>query len=222
MAERGRPSVTLACTSMSRIMVNSGPLAGRRVAVDREMVIGREQADLTIDDPELSRRHAVLRPLADGLEVEDLRSTNGTFVDGRRIDGPTRVGLGAHIQLGSTELEVEGVTVTQETRLGPQAPDLQRTRIGSALPAVGPRTLAAAADSSTPPPERSAASAGSAVPPALPSSPPARTAPAPGAFSPPVRRRRRGLASRSWIPVVLSFGTVMLTAAGLVAYFAAR
>jgi hypothetical protein len=37
-----------------------------------------------------------------------------------------------------------------------------------------------------------------------------------------VRRRRRGLASRSWIPVALSFGTVVLTAIALVAYFATR
>jgi hypothetical protein len=43
-----------------------------------------------------------------------------------------------------------------------------------------------------------------------------------GEFHPPTRRRGRGLASRSWVPVVLSFGTVVLTAVALVIYFAAR
>jgi hypothetical protein len=43
-----------------------------------------------------------------------------------------------------------------------------------------------------------------------------------GSFSPPKRRRSSGLASRSWVPVVLSFGTVVLVAIALVIYFAAR
>jgi hypothetical protein len=43
-----------------------------------------------------------------------------------------------------------------------------------------------------------------------------------GDFQPPVRRRRRGLASRSWVPVALSFGTVIVVAIALVVYFAAR
>jgi hypothetical protein len=43
-----------------------------------------------------------------------------------------------------------------------------------------------------------------------------------GEFRPPRERHDRGLASRSWVPVFASFGTAILTAAGLVVYFGTR
>jgi uncharacterized membrane protein YdfJ with MMPL/SSD domain len=92
---------------MPTLKVTSGPLSGRAFAVDRELVVGREGADLTIDDPELSRRHAVVRPVDGGIEIEDLGSTNGTFVNGSRVDGKRTVPAGGSIQLGSSELSVE-------------------------------------------------------------------------------------------------------------------
>jgi RND superfamily putative drug exporter len=87
--------------------VTSGPAAGKSFTLEREVVIGREGVDLTIDDPELSRRHAALRPVDGGIEVEDLGSTNGTFVAGRRIDGPTTLTSNGTISLGTTEISVE-------------------------------------------------------------------------------------------------------------------
>ena len=57
---------------MARLRVVSGPAAGRTVDVDEEVVIGREDSDLDIDDLELSRRHAVVRRFANRLQVEDL------------------------------------------------------------------------------------------------------------------------------------------------------
>ena len=92
---------------MSVLVIREGPLAGRRVELDGELVIGRENADLTIDDEELSRRHAVLRAVELGVEIEDLGSRNGTFVNGRRIDAVTRLGGGDSIKLGRTVLELE-------------------------------------------------------------------------------------------------------------------
>ena len=73
------------------LVVTKGPLAGQRLELDGELVIGREGAPVTIEDSELSRRHAAVRPVMGGFEVEDLGSLNGTFVNGNRINVPTRV-----------------------------------------------------------------------------------------------------------------------------------
>ena len=71
------------------------------------MTIGREEADISIEDPEISRRHAEVRPAGDGIEVEDLGSTNGTFVNGSKIDSPTALSGGDTVRVGQAEIQVE-------------------------------------------------------------------------------------------------------------------
>ncbi len=173
--------------------------------VDEELVIGREDTDLAIDDDEMSSRHAVVRRHANRLQVEDLGSTNGTFVDGTRIAEPTLLGGGAEIKVGTTVLVVEGVLPVSDSS-GEIAVPRNVTRVSAAIP-------------------------GGAAPPAPPSAAPvtAIAAPAPalaapsgpvGEFRPPERQKvQRGLASRSWVPVALSFGTVIIVAIALVIYF---
>ena len=89
------------------LVFSEGPLAGQRVEVDAELVLGREDASLTIDDEEISRRHAVIRPTDGGVEIEDLGSTNGTYVNAVRIEGPTRLAGGDTVKLGRSVLQVE-------------------------------------------------------------------------------------------------------------------
>ena len=93
------------------LVVMQGPLAGRKFELDRELVIGREGDAVTIDDSELSRRHAVVRPVEGGFEVDDLGSLNGTFVNGKRIAGATRLVGGDSIKIGRTVLEIEAEAV---------------------------------------------------------------------------------------------------------------
>ena len=64
---------------MATLVVTSGPAAGQRLEITGEIVIGRE-GDLDVKDEEVSRRHAAIRPGAQGIEIEDLGSTNGTVV----------------------------------------------------------------------------------------------------------------------------------------------
>jgi pSer/pThr/pTyr-binding forkhead associated (FHA) protein len=192
----------------------SGPLAGQTIDVETEVVIGREDTDLTIDDVELSRRHAVVRRHASRLQVEDLGSTNGTYVDGTRIEEPTILGGGAEIQLGTTKLVVEGVLPAGREDAGPETPvsrASEPTRASIEIPPEMQKQPAGAA----------AAAAAAPAPPTAVSQPKPAQPLAP--FTPPQKRSpQRGLASRSWVPVVLSYGSVILTAIGLVLYFALR
>jgi FtsP/CotA-like multicopper oxidase with cupredoxin domain/pSer/pThr/pTyr-binding forkhead associated (FHA) protein len=93
-----------------------GPGAGEVHDVDRELVIGREGADIIVLDAEVSRRHAIVRPVAAGVELEDLGSSNGTFIDGRRIEGAVTLSETTIVRLGGSELTVE-VDVPQPTRV---------------------------------------------------------------------------------------------------------
>ncbi len=200
---------------MARLRVVSGPAAGRTVDVDEEVVIGREDSDLDIDDLELSRRHAVVRRFANRLQVEDLGSTNGTFVDGNRIAEPTLLGGGAEIKIGTTVLVVEGVLPVGTSELGDAQPR-NVTRVSPTLPAESAAAAApAAAAASSPPAPPAAAPAPAATGTPLGAAPTQALAP----FHPPRVNRQRGLASRSWLPVALSFGTVIIVAIALVIYF---
>jgi hypothetical protein len=190
----------------------SGPLAGQTFDVENEVVIGREDTDLTIDDVELSRRHAVVRRHASRLQVEDLGSTNGTYVDGTRIEEPTILGGGAEIRLGVTKLVVEGVLPAGREGGEPDTPVSRASEPTRASIEIPPEMRK----------QPAAAAAASSHAPATAVSPPKR-AEALAPFNPPEKRSpQRGLASRSWVPVVLSYGTVILTAIALVLYFALR
>jgi hypothetical protein len=73
-------------------------------------VIGRSrECDIVLSDPNVSRRHAELRPSGGGWELIDLGSTNGTRVNHRRVDGRQRLVTGDVLELGTAEgvFEVE-------------------------------------------------------------------------------------------------------------------
>jgi pSer/pThr/pTyr-binding forkhead associated (FHA) protein len=194
---------------MARLRVVSGPLAGQSFELKNEVVIGRQDTDVAIDDEELSQRHAVVRRHANRLQVEDLGSSNGTFVDGARISEPTLLGGGAEIRVGATVLVVEGVLP-----MGSQK---------SEAPVAGAETGSGGSPDSIAPDLARQATRVHTVPTAPP--PPAAAAsPAPqapvGEFRPPQRAYTRGLATRSWVPVALSFGTAIIVAIVLLIYFA--
>jgi two-component system, cell cycle response regulator len=74
------------------------PLAG-------PVVIGRDtRADVALDDQGISRRHCRVGPNHGAYEIEDLGSTNGVYVDDRRVVGPAGLSDGARIRLGNTLL----------------------------------------------------------------------------------------------------------------------
>src|SRR5919204_1658957 len=91
-----------------RLEIVEGAQAGGELEVIDAAVIGRSstQADLILDDLEASRRHASLTPEEEALTVEDLGSTNGTYVNGVAISGPRALVDGDRLRIGKTVLKV--------------------------------------------------------------------------------------------------------------------
>ena len=105
-ALRGDRTVLSERRPEARIVVNNGPLTGESHAVLTEMVIGRHDADLVLDDAQVSRHHARLRWVRGDLQLDDLRSTNGTRVNGVQIDGSRTLQDGDLITVGPFAIEV--------------------------------------------------------------------------------------------------------------------
>ena len=94
------------------VAILDGAEGGRRVQIAGHLTVGRgEDAGLLIDDPEISRAHAVLVSTAEGLEIEDLGSLNGTWVNGERITSAMPLAPGDLIKVGTTRVEVLSVSV---------------------------------------------------------------------------------------------------------------
>jgi DNA-binding winged helix-turn-helix (wHTH) protein len=74
---------------------------------DGEHIAGRDsECSLVIDATTVSRRHARITVVSGTATIEDLGSTNGTHVDGKRISAPTRLAPGSELALGSEVLRV--------------------------------------------------------------------------------------------------------------------
>ena len=93
--------------SAELVVVRSDTLSGRRYAVSSPTVLGRsDDADIVIDDAYASEFHLRVGVQDGDLVVHDLGSTNGTYVNGRRVTVPTSLAKGDALQIGKTILEV--------------------------------------------------------------------------------------------------------------------
>ncbi|HEX5985788.1 MAG TPA: FHA domain-containing protein, partial [Nocardioides sp.] len=74
---------------------------------DAPLLIGRgSDAAIRLDDDYVSTRHARIAASDDQWFVEDLGSTNGTYIGSQRISQPTTLQLGSQIRIGKTTLEL--------------------------------------------------------------------------------------------------------------------
>lgn len=91
--------------------VIEGPDAGKQILIDRPIVIGRDaQSDFVLADGEVSGQHARITPSPDGTAtVEDLESTNGTFVNQNELEGPAHLEAGDELLLGVSVLQLRTV-----------------------------------------------------------------------------------------------------------------
>jgi S1-C subfamily serine protease/pSer/pThr/pTyr-binding forkhead associated (FHA) protein len=194
--------------SAIRLTIVEGSDVGRELAVDRELIAGRAaSADIVLADARVSSRHLSLRPSGDGVEVNDLGSTNGTFINEQRISAPQVLHAGDQLRVGGT---VFSLVAAPAAAAGPPAAPVppapvQPVAPASAQPApiqpvtpvppAGPSPAAPqwpapapSADQASPaptgigwPPRK-----GDPVPPAGQNGPPAapESPPAPGPFTP--------------------------------------
>ena len=122
-----------------RLIMQRGPTPGKTFELVKDVVtLGRDVSnDIVINDAEVSRHHVRLTRQMGTFALEDLGSTNGTFVNSMRLAGQKLLSKSDVINLGET------VTLTFE----PTPPDMAATIVGS----IGPVTM-----SSEPPPPRPA------------------------------------------------------------------
>ena len=189
------------------VFVEQRPDQGKQHMPEPGATIGREGCDITIADPELSRSHARILREGEAVVIEDLGSTNGTFVNGERISGRRALAGGDEVRFG------EVVWLLQ--------PAPGATRIAQ-RPIADPQVTRARAIAE-PPTERSSAGARGDVPaPDFQPSAIRRIVPAPDApatFSPGPAAGRRGSAATRLSATIGATVAVALTAAGVVLYY---
>lgn len=92
----------------SRVLfVRSDSQKGQEFEVKDVVVMGRsEETDVVLDDPYASEFHLRFVSQENGMMLHDLGSTNGTYVNGRRISAPTQLRQGDTVQVGKTVMEI--------------------------------------------------------------------------------------------------------------------
>ncbi|MFH9086843.1 FHA domain-containing protein [Streptomyces sp. NPDC017673] len=93
----------------TKLVVTEGTLTGTTVALQGQTItLGRaHDSTIVLDDDYASSRHARIYPDRDGQWIiEDLGSTNGTYLDRSRLTTPTPIPLGAPIRIGKTAIEL--------------------------------------------------------------------------------------------------------------------
>jgi len=93
---------------LKQLRVTAGPLAGTRITLGGQTIlIGRaDDSTLVLTDDFASSRHARLTQREGRWYVEDLGSTNGTYLDQQRVQGPLAVAPGQPIRIGATVIEL--------------------------------------------------------------------------------------------------------------------
>ena len=103
-----RRSARVSRSIPQQMVVTAGPLAGKTFPLtDAQITIGRaDDATLVLTDDYASTRHARIFPQDGQWIVEDLGSTNGTYLDRQKVTQPTPVPVGVPIRIGKTVLEL--------------------------------------------------------------------------------------------------------------------
>jgi pSer/pThr/pTyr-binding forkhead associated (FHA) protein len=148
------------------LKITGGNAAGQTITLEQELVIGRSTPGLGSlgGDSEISRVHArVFHDPSGRLTVEDLGSTNGTFVNGNRISGQQPLNPGDEVRVGQTTLSVEGGAGAGATTVGnvvpapvpvppPQQPPTQQLPPTGQQPAAPPPPQPVGQGPGAPPP----------------------------------------------------------------------
>ena len=90
-----------------KAVVTEGPKKGQTYELTSEITIGRaDKCQVVLDDTYVSQIHARIFPKGEGVAVEDLGSTNGTYLNRRRITAAVELQRGDQVKIGKTILEM--------------------------------------------------------------------------------------------------------------------
>lgn len=90
-----------------KIQAITGELTGQEISIDRDLLVGRHQsADIVLQAAEISRKHAAFLVKDQALWVQDLQSSNGTFVNDLQIEHETLLKQGDIVQFASLKFSV--------------------------------------------------------------------------------------------------------------------
>ncbi len=185
-----------------KLVFTAGPNKGQAFDVTKDVTtLGRRRRDndIALVDSGISNRHAQVRRGPEGFVLADLGSKNGTFLNGHRIQQPSPLKPGDHIQFGHSVIEVRGPHPTTATTAHIPKPSPAELAPPGAKPPA-PETPKAPAQAAPEPPR----------PPA-----PAGPEPAPQAPAPKAPSRRRVLILGVAIAVAVSFFAAVLVARSL-------
>jgi len=176
-------------TPLYRLVVKAGGVIGTTYALEvPELYLGRDtQNDIVVPEAEVSRRHARLIRNGDVYIIEDLGSTNGTFINGKRLDAPHALRPGDEVQLGPNVIFVYERVADPNATVVVQAPTIQAAAQRAAQTPPPPPP--------PPPPPQPRPVAAAPAQPAQPAPAPAYAAPQP---QPQPRRK-----SRVWLYLLL-------------------
>ena len=133
------------------LIMRTGPIPGKSFDLTKnELYIGRDiNNDIVINDSEISRKHARLILQAGGYVLEDLGSTNGSFVNGQRLMGPHVLRPGEMVMLGeNVSLAFEAGYDTDATMVAASV----QTATYASEPAPQPRPVVQPAQAPSPKP----------------------------------------------------------------------
>jgi hypothetical protein len=99
-------AISVSATSRPRLVADNGI---KLDLPDGTSVIGREQtsAELVLNDPTVSRRHAQVEVSREKVTIRDLGSSNGTFVNGHKVESDVELRLGDTVQIGAVRFRLE-------------------------------------------------------------------------------------------------------------------
>jgi len=128
-----------------QLVVKTGPAPGKTFALSKnELTIGRDaNNEITINDAEISRHHAKLTLTGDGYAIEDMGSTNGTYIDEKRIGTQSMLAVGNVVRLGdNVQLIYEYAGLDPDATIASSGKQAAAPKPVAAAPAPAPAAAA--------------------------------------------------------------------------------
>lgn len=126
-------------SSLEMVSPGSG---SRRIGLAPRLEFGRESGDVIVADPAVSRRHLLLEVTEEAWYASDLGSSNGTVVNGKRIDGRIMLSPGDEIRIGDTRITVGDAPEPREPSKPPAPAPSETVRLDAPpapTPPIDPR-----------------------------------------------------------------------------------